>query len=161
MANTAIIGIASWAETRSSLLDLATRIEADAPLPPADYHLNFADTLHLLAELPPRRLDTLREIKRSGPLSVYAVAKQLSRNYSNVVKTGEEASDLIRVRTAADDPVGAARLLQLEHQSSLLGQYATNTTSVRNSLSQAETTLGSINTILQRVNELALAAGQL
>lgn len=84
MANTAIIGIASWAETRSSLLDLATRIEADAPLPPGDYHLNFADTLHLLAELPPRRLDTLREIKRSGPLSVYAVAKQLSRNYSNV-----------------------------------------------------------------------------
>ncbi|MCK2127413.1 MarR family transcriptional regulator [Thauera aromatica] len=84
MANTAIIGIASWAETRSNLLDLATRIEADAPLPPADYHLNFADTLHLLAELPPRRLDTLREIKRSGPLSVYAVAKQLSRNYSNV-----------------------------------------------------------------------------
>ena len=84
MANTAIIGIASWAETRSSLLDLATRIEANEQLPPADHHLNFADTLHLLAELPPRRLDTLREIKRSGPLSVYAVAKQLSRNYSNV-----------------------------------------------------------------------------
>ncbi len=82
-----------------------------------------------------------------------------SRNYSNVVKTGEEASDLIRVRTAADDPVGAARLLQLEHQSSMLSQYASNTTSVRNSLSQAETTLNSINTLLQRVNELALGAG--
>lgn len=82
-----------------------------------------------------------------------------SRNYSNIVKTGEEASDLIRVRTAADDPVGAARLLQLEHQSSMLSQYDTNTTSVRNTLSQAETTLGSIDTILQRVNELALGAG--
>lgn len=86
-------------------------------------------------------------------------AANYQRNYSSVVKTSEEASDLIRVRTAADDPVGAARLLQLEHQSSMLDQYATNTTTVRNSLSQAETALGSINTILQRVNELALGAG--
>ncbi|MDG9882687.1 flagellar hook-associated protein 3 [Pseudomonas putida CSV86] len=86
-------------------------------------------------------------------------AANYQRNYSNVVKTGEEASDLIRVRTAADDPVGAARLLQLDHQNSMLEQYATNTTSVRNSLSQAETTLNSINTLLQRVNELALGAG--
>lgn len=86
-------------------------------------------------------------------------AANYQRNYSNVVKTGEEASDLIRVRTAADDPVGAARLLQLEHQNSMLEQYATNTTTVKNSLSQAETTLNSINTILQRVNELALGAG--
>ncbi|MHA6196519.1 flagellar hook-associated protein 3 [Pseudomonas wadenswilerensis] len=86
-------------------------------------------------------------------------AANYQRNYSNVVKSGEEASDLIRVRTAADDPVGAARLLQLDHQSSLLEQYATNTTSVRNSLTQAETALNSINTLLQRVNELALGAG--
>lgn len=84
MANTAIIGIANWTETRSRLVDLAARIEAGDTQSPGDYHLNFADTLHLLAELPPRRLDTLREIKRSGPVSVYAVAKQLSRNYSNV-----------------------------------------------------------------------------
>ena len=38
----------------------------------------------LLAELPPRRLDTLRAIKRLGPVSIYAVAKALGRNYSNV-----------------------------------------------------------------------------
>lgn len=86
-------------------------------------------------------------------------ASNYQRNYSNVVKTGEEASDLIRVRTAADDPVGAARLLQLDHQSSMLAQYDTNTGMIRNSLSQSETTLNSINTILQRVNELALGAG--
>lgn len=86
-------------------------------------------------------------------------AANYQRNYSNVVKSGEEASDLIRVRTAADDPVGAARLLQLDHQSSMLDQYATNSNSIRNSLSQSETALNSINTILQRVNELALGAG--
>lgn len=84
MANNAIIGIANWADTRSSLLQLAERMETGAFQPVGDYHLNFSDTVHLLAELPPRRLDTLREIKRSGPLSVYAAAKQLQRNYSNV-----------------------------------------------------------------------------
>jgi predicted transcriptional regulator len=84
MANTAIIGIANWTETRNSLLDLAGRLETGVEQGPGDYHLNFSDTLHLLAELPPRRLDTLREIKRNGPLSVYAVAKHLARNYSNV-----------------------------------------------------------------------------
>lgn len=84
MANNAIIGIANWADTRSSLLELAQRMETGALQPVGDYHLNFSDTLHLFAELPPRRLDTLREIKRSGPLSVYAAAKQLKRNYSNV-----------------------------------------------------------------------------
>lgn len=84
MANNAIIGIANWADTRSSLLELAQRMETGALQTVGDYHLNFSDTLHLFAELPPRRLDTLREIKRSGPLSVYAAAKQLKRNYSNV-----------------------------------------------------------------------------
>ncbi|MDY0036499.1 MAG: MarR family transcriptional regulator [Zoogloea oleivorans] len=53
-------------------------------LEPADYRLNFASAAQLLSELPPRRLDTLREIKRAGPVSIYAVAKALSRNYSNV-----------------------------------------------------------------------------
>lgn len=38
----------------------------------------------MLAELPPSRLDTLRAIKRLGPVSIYAVAKALGRNYSNV-----------------------------------------------------------------------------
>ena len=38
----------------------------------------------MLAELPPRRLDTLRAIKRLGPVSIYAVAKAHGRNYSNV-----------------------------------------------------------------------------
>ncbi len=35
------------------------------------------------------------------------------RNLANTVKSQQEASDNLRIRTAADDPVGAARLLQL------------------------------------------------
>lgn len=84
MANRAIIGISDWSKTREGLLDLAARMEADDDLAPADYRLNFASAAQLLSELPPRRLDTLREVKRAGPVSIYGVAKALSRNYSNV-----------------------------------------------------------------------------
>jgi predicted transcriptional regulator len=84
MANLAIIGISDWARTKESVLDLARKIEAGEDLPEGDYHLGFADAGQLLAELPPRRLDTLRAIKRQGPASIYAIAKRLGRNYSNV-----------------------------------------------------------------------------
>jgi len=84
VANRAIIGISDWSKTREGLLDLAARMEADDDLAPADYRLNFASAAQLLSELPPRRLDTLREVKRAGPVSIYGVAKALSRNYSNV-----------------------------------------------------------------------------
>ena len=84
MANLAIIGITDWAATQAQVLDVARRIDAGEQPPEGDYHLGFADAAQLLAELPPRRLDTLRAIKRLGPVSIYAVAKALGRNYSNV-----------------------------------------------------------------------------
>jgi len=80
----AIIGITNWDETRNELLDLARRLDADERLPAADYHLNFATPGELLGELPPKRLATLRAIKAGGPVSIYALAKRLGRNYSNV-----------------------------------------------------------------------------
>ncbi|MEX0296616.1 flagellar hook-associated protein 3 [Pseudomonas putida] len=81
------------------------------------------------------------------------------KNFANTVKTQQEASDGIRVRSAKDDPVGAARLLQLEQQQNMLKQYSGNITNVRNALGTAESTLNSIGTILQRVNELAVSSG--
>lgn len=84
MANMAIIGITDWHAMQGKVLDVARRIDAGEDMPEGDYYLGFADAAQLLAELPPRRLDTLREIKRLGPVSIYAVAKALGRNYSNV-----------------------------------------------------------------------------
>ncbi|MGO0632720.1 flagellar hook-associated protein 3 [Pseudomonas sp. SAR267] len=81
------------------------------------------------------------------------------KNFANAAKSQQDASDNIRVRSAKDDPVGAARLLQLEQQQNLLAQYNGNTTNVRNALGTAESTLNSIGTILQRVNELAVSSG--
>ena len=86
-------------------------------------------------------------------------AANYSRNLNNVVKTAEQASSGIKVATAADDPVGAARLLQLEQQKAMLGQYTGNIQALGTAQAQEESVLDSINTVLQKVSELAVRAG--
>ena len=80
----AIIGITDWGATCDELHELARRVDAGERLHEADYHLNFPDPMALLAALPPKRLVTLRTIKATGPLTIYALSKRLERNYSNV-----------------------------------------------------------------------------
>ncbi|WP_298188028.1 flagellar hook-associated protein 3 [uncultured Pseudomonas sp.] len=83
----------------------------------------------------------------------------IQRNYANATRTQEQISTGNRILTPADDPVASVRLLQLEQQQNVLAQYKENLTAAGNSLSQEETTLNSVNTILQRVRELAGQAG--
>lgn len=83
----------------------------------------------------------------------------LQRNYANVTRTKEQISTGNRILTPADDPVASVRLLQLEQQQNVLNQYAENLTAAKNSLTQEEVSLNSANTILQRVRELAVQAG--
>src|SRR3989344_4178705 len=82
-----------------------------------------------------------------------------SDNYSSVVKAQDQASSGVRVQTAADDPVAAARLLLLQQQKDMLGQFNGNITSLKNSLTNEESVLSSINDALQRATQLALRAG--
>lgn len=86
-------------------------------------------------------------------------AANYQKNFSNVVKSSEEASSLVRVNTAADDPVGASRLLQLGQQASMLDQYSANMTTIKGTLGQTEAVMTSIGNVLQRAKELALGAG--
>ncbi|MCD5992975.1 flagellar hook-associated protein 3 [Pseudomonas sp. CDFA 602] len=81
------------------------------------------------------------------------------RTYANVVKTGEEVSSQVKLNTAADDPVGAARVLQLAQQNSMLTQYSSNINVIDTSATKAETALDSIKNALQTVSELVLKAG--
>ena len=85
-------------------------------------------------------------------------AANYQKNFANVVKSSEEASSLVRVNTAADDPVGASRLLQLGQQASMLDQYKANTNTIKATLGQAESVMTSINNVLQRAKELAIGA---
>jgi len=83
----------------------------------------------------------------------------LQRNYANAIRTQEQISTGNRILTPADDPVASVRLLQLEQQQNVLGQYKENLTAAQNSLNQEEVTLNSVNTVLLRVQELAVRAG--
>ena len=80
-------------------------------------------------------------------------------NFSSVIKTQSQIDSGVRIQTAGDDPVGAARLLQLQQQKDMLGQYTTNMNGIKASLGSQETILDSINTALQKASELALGAG--
>lgn len=80
-------------------------------------------------------------------------------NFSSVIKTQSQIDSGVRIQTAADDPVGAARLLQLQQQKDMLAQYSTNMNSIKSSLGAQEAVLDSINNSLQKASELALRAG--
>ncbi|MHC6226651.1 flagellar hook-associated protein 3 [Pseudomonas sp. X10] len=86
-------------------------------------------------------------------------ATSYSKNFSDAAKTQAQISSGVRIQTAADDPVGAARLLLLQQQSALLGQYSANMTTVNNALLQEESVLSTINEAMQRASELAIRAG--
>lgn len=83
----------------------------------------------------------------------------LQKNYATAIRTQEQISTRNRILTPADDPVASVRLLQLEQQQNVLGQYKENLTAAKNGLAQEEVTLNSVNTVLQRVRELAVQAG--
>lgn len=55
-----------------------------APRYGADYHLSFESARALFAEITPSRIDLLEALRQCGPCSVYALAKTVARNYSNV-----------------------------------------------------------------------------
>lgn len=86
-------------------------------------------------------------------------AANYQRNFNNLLKSAEQASSGVKVATAADDPVGAARLMQLDQQKAMLGQYTTNITALGTAQAQEESVLDSINNVLQKVSELAVRAG--
>lgn len=83
----------------------------------------------------------------------------LQRNYSDVTRTQEQISSGNRILTPADDPVASVRLLQLEQQKNVLDQHNSNLAAANSSLTQEEVTLNSVNTVLQRVRELTVQAG--
>jgi flagellar hook-associated protein 3 FlgL len=86
-------------------------------------------------------------------------ASNYSRTYSNVVKTGDEVASQVKLNTAGDDPVGAARVLQLQQMNTMLNQYTSNIGTINTSVVNTETAMTSISDAIQRAQELVLSAG--
>lgn len=88
-----------------------------------------------------------------------ASAANYQRTYSNVNKSADAVSSGIKLNTASDDPVGAARVLQLQQLGSQLTQYQSNINTVSTNVTKTESALDSIDVAMQRVQELVLEAG--
>ncbi|KFE57817.1 flagellar hook-associated protein 3 [Pseudomonas syringae] len=97
---------------------------------------------------------------RISTTQFYEVSTQnYQRSYANVVKTGEEVSSGIKLNTSSDDPVGAARVLQLAQQNSMLTQYKSNISVINTNTSNSETALDSIISSMQAARELIVKGG--
>lgn len=83
----------------------------------------------------------------------------MQKNYANVSRTQEQISTGKRILTPADDPVASVRLLQLSQEQALNAQYTSNNTAAQNSLNSEEAILSSIETVLQRIREIGVQAG--
>ena len=84
MSNKAVIGVADWKRTKSDLRRLAKALDAGKRVGRAEFELNFAQAGDLVAEITRERLQLLAALRGTGPLTVYALARGLGRNYSNV-----------------------------------------------------------------------------
>ena len=70
-----------------------------------DFHLSFESVRSLFGELTPARMELLDTLRRSGPCSIYALAKTAGRNYSNVHGDIARLLDLGLVERQEDDTV--------------------------------------------------------
>ncbi len=79
----AILEIASNAQMHRRALETARNLTATGARA-ADLHIGFESAAQLFSELSAERLRTLETLRREGTQSIYALAKTLGRNYSNV-----------------------------------------------------------------------------
>lgn len=86
--------------------------------------------------------------------SLNALLEQQSR----LIQTQQQIASGKRILGPSDDPAGSARLVGFNQSLQLTQQYQDNLTSARSQLNQTESTLSSINNVLDRVRELALQA---
>ncbi|MDD5384843.1 MAG: flagellar hook-associated protein FlgL [Gallionella sp.] len=87
--------------------------------------------------------------------NVAAVNQQQAR----LAQTQQQIASGRRILTASDDPVAAARALEISQSDATNTQYASNRDSARNTLTLAESTLQAATSLIQSVHDSAIAAG--
>ncbi len=80
----ALIWNLSRAELHARALAIARRADAGEALPEADYLLNFENPVDAYLAVTPEQFRLSQVLQNAGPLTVYALAQRLERNYSNV-----------------------------------------------------------------------------
>jgi len=83
----------------------------------------------------------------------------INNQMASLLKTQQQLSSGRRILTPADDPVGAARALEVTQSKDVLTQFATNQQNANSALGLEETQLSSINDMFARLKELTVQAG--
>lgn len=97
---------------------------------------------------------------RISTSSLYATSTaQLGTLQTQLARTQQQLSANRRMLSAADDPVAAARALEVTQSQSINSQFATNRANARASLSQEEVALTGVQQLIQDVQVTAVAAG--
>ena len=77
----------------------------------------------------------------------------------NLLKINEQIAAMRRVLTPADDPVAAARAMEVTQSQSANDQYLNNQKAAENTLALEDTTLSQVGDLLQHIRQLAVDAG--
>lgn len=88
-----------------------------------------------------------------------AGVSSMNKQSASLLHIQQQIASGRRILTPADDPVGAARVLEVTQSRDILTQYTTNQDSAMSALGLAEGQLGSATEILQNVRELIIQAG--
>lgn len=83
----------------------------------------------------------------------------ITKQQASLLHVQQQIATGRRILTPADDPVAAARALEVRHSLDITSQYATNHGNARTALSLEETQLTSAADLFQRFKELVAQAG--
>jgi flagellar hook-associated protein 3 FlgL len=88
-----------------------------------------------------------------------AAILQILTQQAKLARTQEQIASGKRVLSPADDPVATTQILDLTRARAQIEQYGKNTVAATNRLQTAESALADVGSLLQRVRELTLQAG--
>src|ERR1700684_3961069 len=77
---------------------------------------------------------------------------------SAMLKTQQQLSSGLAVQTPYDNPVAAVQALDTQQEMSMNTQYTTNRGTAEDQLSQLDTNLSNVTTLLQSASSIAVAA---
>lgn len=83
----------------------------------------------------------------------------MNTQQARLLQTQQQITSGRRILTAADDPVAAARALDITQSDAMNAQYASNRDAARHSLSLTETNLQGVTSLLQDVKTAVVQAG--
>ncbi len=95
----------------------------------------------------------------SSSMMFDAAVTGINQQMSSLVHLQEQISANKRILTPSDDPVAAARAIEVQQSLDTSNQFSTNQKSATSALDQEDSVLGSASDIIGQIRDLAIQAG--